>query len=259
MPGRWLIRQGEGPLFAAANHSGHELRPEVAKLIALEESARLREEDPYTDQWVTIVPNSIIPFPSRFEVDLNRSLEEAFYLQPEDAWGLKIWKKTPSQEMMERSYEFYQNYYFEVRKNLEKLERRYRRFVVLDLHSYNYRRAGPKAPPEDPQKNPEINLGTGTMNRERWAPLIDRFLADLRSFDFLGRRLDVRENVKFYGRQFPKWIHENFPDSGCVLAIEVKKFFMDEWTGEPDRAQLETLGRALQSTLPGILEELGKL
>ena len=33
----------------------------------------------------------------------------------------------------------------------------------------------------------------------------------MRSYDYFGRRLDVRENVKFFGGQLPRWIHENFP------------------------------------------------
>jgi hypothetical protein len=41
-----------------------------------------------------------------------------------------------------------------------------------------------------------------------------------------------------------------------VLSLEFKKFFMDEWSGEPDRAQLEAIRQALQSTLPGLLDEL---
>jgi hypothetical protein len=80
-------------------------------------------------------------------------------------------------------------------------------------------------------------------------------------FDFLGRHLDVRENIKFQGGYFPRWTHEHFPDSACVLAIEFKKFFMDEWTGkiDPAQRQFQAISRALQSTIPGTLEELRKL
>src|ERR687884_306413 len=61
--------------------------------------------------------------------------------------------------------------------------RRGQRFVVLDLHSYNHRRSGPEAPPADPAGNPEINVGTGSLDRERWGPLVDRFADDLRTVD----------------------------------------------------------------------------
>ena len=56
-------------------------------------------------------------------------------------------------------------------------------------------------------------------------------LHDLHAFDFLGRHLDVRENIKFIGRQFPTWVHSHYKQSACVLAVEFKKFYMDEWSG----------------------------
>ena len=84
-------------------------------------------------------------------------------------------------------------------------------------------------------------------------------MADLSAYNFGNRSLDVRENVRFRGGQFSRWIHENFPDSGCSLAIEFKKFFMDEWSGEPDHRQLNEILLALKSTVPGVLEELEKL
>jgi hypothetical protein len=97
------------------------------------------------------------------------------------------------------------------------------------------------------------------MDRNRWTPIVERFLGDLRAFDFAGRRLDVRENVKFRGGYFSQWIHESFPASGCSLAIEFKKFFMDEWTGELYPAEHQLILEALRWTIPGILEELPKL
>ena len=134
------------------------------------------------------------------------------------------------------------------------LEREYGSFVVFDLHSYNHRRQGPEGPAADPEKNPEVNVGTGTMNRARWAPVVDAFIESLSNYDFQGRRLDVRENVKFVGRQLPQWVHENFPDTGCVIAV--KKFFMDEWTGEPDRSAMEEIQRALASTVEPVMAAL---
>jgi len=127
--------------------------------------------------------------------------------------------------------------------------------VVYDLHSYNHRRDGPNSEPAAVEGNPEVNIGTGTMDRELWGPLVERFIGDLRAFDFGGRRLDVRENVKFRGGQLSRWIHENFPGAGCSLAIEFKKFFMDEWSGKPDGKANALISAALKSTTPGVLEE----
>ena len=65
-----------------------------------------------------------------------------------------------------------------------------------------------------------------------------------------GRRLDVRENVRFRGGYFSRWVHEQYPGRGCALAIEFKKTFMDEWTGVVDDDHVAQLGDALRDTLP---------
>jgi hypothetical protein len=97
------------------------------------------------------------------------------------------------------------------------------------------------------------------MNRELWSPVIDRFITDMRSFNYFDSTLDVRENIKFKGGYFPKYIHEKFPESACVLSVEFKKIFMDEWTGKLFEDKFKLLKDALRHTVPGVLEELAKL
>lgn len=255
----WHLVKGDGPLVATAVHSGHSLRPDLAELIALSEDERLREEDPYTDEWASVVPNQIIGTKSRFEVDLNRPKEKAVYLAPEDAWGLHVWKDALPDSAIQASLAIFDGFYEEVRRFLDSLVSRFERVVVYDLHTYNHRRNGPNASPADSQVNPEVNVGTGTMYRSRWTNVVDRFLADLHQHDFCGRKLDVRENVKFFGGHFPTWIHENYPSNVCVLSMEFKKFFMDEWTGEKDIQQTDAIREALASTVGGVTEELENL
>ncbi|HEY6722380.1 MAG TPA: hypothetical protein VI197_00070, partial [Polyangiaceae bacterium] len=95
-----------------------------------------------------------------------------------------------------------------------------------------------------------------SLDRARFGHIVDRFMADLRRHEVLGRRLDVRENVRFQGGYLCRWVHEHFPVTGCALAIEVKKIFMDEWTGEPHPEALAAVQTALAATVPGLLEEL---
>ena len=250
---------GNVPLVAAAVHDGHRVRKELLNILALDEAERLREEDPCTGSWTAVAPNRIVVRHSRFEVDLNRPREKSVYLKPEDAWGLRVWKTEPSAAMMVSSLSRYDAFYETLKEGLTRLENRHKRFIVFDLHSYNHMRAGPGGLPADPELNPDVNLGTGTMNAGRWRPVVDRFLTDLSEFDFLGRRLDVRENVKFTGGHLSSWIHRNFPGSACCLAVEFKKFFMDEWSGQPDERQLQAIHSALEVTVSGALEELKRL
>jgi hypothetical protein len=78
----------------------------------------------------------------------------------------------------------------------------------------------------------------------------------MRDYDYFGRRLDVRENVRFFGGNLPTWIHQQFPDKVCALAIEVKKFFMNEWTGQLDTSQHRAIGEALARAAVAVGDEL---
>ena len=193
---------------------------------------------------------------SRFEVDLNRPRERAVYLKPEDAWGLEVWREALPQKLVTDSLARFDRFYQEVEALLQEKVSQYGRFVVLDIHSYNHRRGGPTAPFDDPTENPQVNIGTGSVDRDMWGSVIERIMYDLSRFDFPGGKLDVRENVKFQGGHFPRWINHTFAGRGCAIAIEFKKFFMDEWSGAPEHPQINAIRQALQSTIPGIEEFL---
>lgn len=253
----WQMEEGPGPLVALALHDGHAVRAELLPWLALSPEERLREEDPFTGSWTTVAPTRIVALRSRFEVDLNRPRPQAVYRRPEDAWGLPLYRAPLPEEVVRRSLRGYDAFYQRMHRLLEAKRQAHGRFVVLDLHSYNHRRDGPAAAAADPASHPEINVGTGTMTeRGRWARIIDRFCADLRGFDFAGSSLDVRENVKFCGGEFAAWVHRTFPEAACCLSVEVKKFFMDEWTGLADERLLSLVGRALAGAVPGLLAGL---
>lgn len=245
---------GPAPLLAAAIHHGHLLRGEVAEWMALDDAARLREEDPRTGEWATIVDSFIVANYSRFEVDLNRPPDQAIYTTPADAWGLTVWKGALPDHIMRGSLDRHTEFFRRLAEGLEQSVDRYGRVILLDLHSYNYRRGGPGLPPEDPSTNPDVNVGTGSMDRGYWGTVIDRFIHDLRHFDVGGCRLDVRENVRFRGGYLPQWVHRHYPRAVCTIAVEVKKFFMDEWTGALNETAFLAVREALRSTLAGLYE-----
>lgn len=255
----WQTEFGEGPLVACALHDGHAVRPDVAACLKLNDSERRYEEDPHTGVWTTIAPTRIIARRSRFELDLNRPRDKAVYITPADAWGLEIWNCEPAAEMVKRSLQAYDDFYDHLRHLLQRLVKDHAQVVVFDLHSYNHIRAGAGGAAAGAETNPEVNLGTGTMARALWAPIVDCWLTAMRERDFLGRKLDVRENVKFFGGHLPQWVHENFPNSVCVLAIEVKKFFMSEWTGELDVKQHQALADALAHAASAVSRELERI
>ena len=239
----WTVQHGPGPVVATAIHDGHELRPEIAAQMALGDGDRLREEDPFTGDAVRGVASHVIAHRSRFEFDLNRDAANAVYRTPEQSWGLEVWTSGALEPALaERSLELHALYYRMLGGLLDDLAARHERFAVLDVHSYNHRRAGPEAAPTPPEEAPDINIGTFSMPRADWAYLLDPLMEKMSRFDFNGRKLDVRENVAFQGKgEQTRFVHDRYPRRGCAIALEFKKFFMDEWTGEPDPAELDAM------------------
>ncbi len=240
----WTASRGAGPVVATAIHDGHDLRAEVAAAMALADPDRLREEDPFTGQAVVDVANHIIVHRSRFEFDLNRGAEAAIYETPEQSWGLKVWNGQPDRAIFERSLAVHAAYYRMLGAYLDDIAAEHGQFVLLDIHSYNHRRDGAQGLVTPQDKAPDINIGTFSMPRDQWAFLLDPLIDAMRGFDFNGRRLDVRENIAFQGKgEQTRFVHDRYPGNGCAIAIEFKKFFMDEWSGAPDPAELDAMRR----------------
>ncbi len=247
------ILQGTGPIVATAIHSGHALRPEVAACMALSDGERRREEDPYTDRLTIPFSTPVVVHRSRFEVDLNRPTDEAVYLTEEQAWGLHVWAELPGPDVVARSLAVHEDFYRQLSNLLDEVAS-HGSFVVLDLHSYNHRRDGLHSSPAPVAENPDVNIGTGSLDHDRWSRLVARFSTDLTAG--LSSSMTVAENVRFQGGYFSQWVNERYAGRGCALAIEFKKTFMDEWTDELDEEAFERLVRALAGTVDGISQEL---
>jgi len=252
----WTLQRSDDPIIATAIHDGSDLRTDVAEAMVLPDAERLREEDPFTGQAIRDVPTHVIPHRSRFEVDLNRAEDEAVYRTREQCWGLHVWRQPPTDAVVAESRRMHCAFYRMFGQLIDDVADFHGRFVVLDVHSYNHRRDGPDRPAMPASEAPEINIGTHSMPRERWSFLLDPVMEAMRGFDFLGRRLDVRENVAFQGKgALTRFVHERHPDAGCAIAIEFKKFYMDEWTGEPDPRSLQAM-RALIAHVADVSRDL---
>ena len=238
----WTVQRGGGPVVATAIHDGHDLRPEIAAAMKLAEADRLREEDPFTGQAAAAVASHVIAHRSRFEFDLNRGPDDAVYQTAEQCWGLDVWQAPLTPALVQRSLAIHTAYYRMLGQLLDEVATEHRRFVVIDVHSYNHRRDGPEGEPTPQEKAPDINIGTFSMPRDDWAFLLDPLSEAMRGFAFNGRRLDVRENVAFQGKgEQTRFVHARYPGRGCAIALEFKKFFMDEWTGAPDPQELAAM------------------
>lgn len=259
MSSPWTITRGSRPIIATAIHDGHDLRDDVAAALVLPELDRLREEDPYTAPLTEIADTRIIVHRSRFEVDLNRPRDKAVYRRPEDAWGLQMWQGEPDDEQVRLSLAEYDEFNRELFDLLDEWAERFGRFVVYDIHTYNHRREGPEGAEADREENPEVNLGTAHIDLDLFRPVVDRFSEVLSQQKFDDHTLDVRENVKFRGGDFARRIYERHPQAACPIAIEFKKVFMDEWSGEAYDGAVNQLKAALAATVEPVLATLAGL
>jgi len=77
-----------------------------------------------------------------------------------------VWKDNPPNDLFDRSLAEYDAFYNRMRKLLEETSRHYGRFVVFDLHSYNYRRQGPDGAHRT--DNPSRSLRSNLPGRRGW-------------------------------------------------------------------------------------------
>lgn len=237
-------------VVATAIHNGHDLRKGVASHMSLDAATRLREEDPFTDFFASAFPYSAIVHRSRFEVDLNRPRDSAIYQNAEDSWDLEVWSSPLPSEVREESLQLYDRFYENLGAWLDAIVSSQGGFVLYDLHSYNHRRDGTEAPLD---ANPVVNLGTGSLP-EKWRAVADAFIEAMATQRISLEATDARENVKFRGRQLAAWVNRAYGRYGCALAIELKKVWMDEWSGSVDEAMQREIRDALLASVEPVLK-----
>ena len=210
----------------------------------------MREEDPLTDFFLAAGDTVVRANRSRFEFDLNRPPESAVTTDPEDTWGLRIWNPALPEEEKELSLALHRRFYDWIAQRVEAMIEEHGRILVLDVHSYNHRREGRDAEPDDPQVSPDIDLGATTLNKDLYAELLERFGDALRSRRVAGRAPKVGTNIRWEdGGHFPEWLHAEYGDAACVMTLEYKKMFMDEWGQTADILALQDLREGFLSAV----------
>ncbi|MEN6445454.1 MAG: N-formylglutamate amidohydrolase [Candidatus Cloacimonas sp.] len=225
------IANSKLPLLAFAIHNGHFLPLEILRGCGVDEATRLREEDPFTDGFAKCFSNNVVVQTSRFAVDLNRSPEKTVYQKPEDAWGLKVRKNPLPQKLYETLIKAYETFYRTAFYQIDRLLQYHEKLIILDLHSYNHHRKGPSAILDPQNENPDIILGRNNLPESEY-PAIEKLRLLLQGRPFLNTKLDCRCDVKFSGGYFSQWVNYYYGKNVLCLAVEFKKIFMDEWSGE---------------------------
>lgn len=243
------------PIIATAIHNGHYIRPDLKDNLIISDEDRKREEDPYTNSIIRSYDNRIVVNTSRFEVELNRNRDRAIYKTPEDCWGLEVWKRQLKESEIQQSLAEYDSFYRRLDSAISETIKSFGYAIVLDVHSYNHHRLGLGQPYDSQEDNPQIILGTTNMPRT-YLESIYKIQKKFQENIYLGKKLDCRIDIKYPGGTMSRHLHREFPGKVFSLAIEFKKTFMNEWTGELYRDKMEELITALQSITPLLTKDL---
>ncbi len=226
------------PYVCTAIHAGHNFRDELKTKCIHTEFERWFEEDPFTDDFISSLPITLIGNDSRFEYDLNRSPENCIY---DEAWGKKVWKKPLTKSEKATSLQKHSNYYKVTHALITKLEEKFKSCIVFDMHSYNYKRWD--------RPVPVFNIGCEAVDREKYDKYINKFNTELDNIDFRGIDSKSAINDVFQGRgNNLLYITEHFNNT-LVLATEVKKIYCNELTGEPYPEEIKYLTRQLKKAI----------
>ncbi len=209
------------PYICGAVHDGHQFRKSLWENCTHTEYERWYEEDPCTKAMVWSHPIVIAGCDSRFEYDLNRPPETAIY---EDAWGKRLWKNSLPDTEVEQSLSKHDNFYKIVHALVRKIEDKYGKALVFDMHSYNWKRWD--------RDVPVWNLGTANIDNARFGELAmawSQKLGEMKLTNNIQSTSKINDTFQGNG-YFLKYITKNF-DNTLVLATEISKVYCDELSG----------------------------
>lgn len=209
------------PYICGAVHDGHQFRRSLWDICTHTAYERWYEEDPCTFEMIMDHPVVIAGCDSRFEYDLNRSPEECVF---EDAWGKKLWKESLPYAEKALSLKKHEAFYQVAHALIAKIEAIHGAALVIDMHSYNWRRWD--------RVVPTWNIGTSRIDTDRFGHLAESWRTKLQQVRLPhGIPETAGINDVFFGKgYFLGSITQKFPNT-LVLATEIAKVYCDELSG----------------------------
>ena len=112
-------------------------------------------------------------------------------------WGLKVWNRPLTPDEIDTTHNKYREFHALIDLVVGNILEHYGSALMFDIHSFCYQREERLNWWEDDK--PEINLGTRSINREYFSPLVNIFLDNVSEIQMDGHILRVGENVLFPG------------------------------------------------------------
>ena len=232
--------------IAVALHAGSRVRSGLNGVMQVGAVERSREEDLYTDALVEDFPLVMVARDSRFEYDLNWEEAHCIYDYQKKKWGHQVWSRPLTKSERDETIAKYREFHRLLDMMIEYVLSRVGPVLLFDIHSFCYQR-------EDrvhwwTDNKPEINVGTRYIHRDYFAAQVEAFMRMNSGIILEGKRLRIAENEIFPGGFLTRKYAAMHPHTVCVLAVEYKKIYMDEWSGKLYPEKLDLLKRSLLLT-----------
>ncbi len=226
------------PYCCTAIHNGSNLSSELKEKINHDEYSRWYEEDPFTGDFISSMPITLIGNDSRFEYDLNRNPDDCIF---DIAWDKKVWRKKLTPKERQKSIEKHNSYYKVTNALIQKLETLFGGCVVYDIHSYNFQRWD--------RKVPLFNIGAENIDMNRFGNVVEHWRQELENIELQDIENNSAINDVFYGRGYNlEYITKNFKNT-LVLATEIKKVYCNEITGDDYPNIIKTLQKGFKKAI----------
>jgi len=227
------------PCICVAIHNGHRLRAELADKCALSSGERLYEEDPYTGDFISFMPITLIAKDSRYEYDLNRRPEDCVY---DFAWGKQVWTEPLTDDERLDSEGKHAAFYRVLLALGRYLKKRFGGYVVYDIHSYNHERFGGDSAPT-------FNLGTEQINLKTFEGVVNHFHSALSKIELPDIQVRVAQNEVFFGRGYLASFMKRHFREVLILPLEIKKIYIDSVKYEPFPLVISALKEGLRQAI----------
>ncbi len=225
--------------IATAIHNGERLREDLKAQCALSDDERRYEEDPNTADFISSMPITFVANDSRYEYDLNRSQEQAFY---ESAWGKTVWIAKPDDTQKQLSLQKHTMFYTLLSALVKKIEALHGSCLVYDIHSYNYQR-------NNLENAPVFNIGSAQIAKPKYEHVIGHWNRTLSKLRLPNITVHSAVDEVFEGRGYlAQFVKERFKRT-LVLPTEIKKVYMDEKSGDLYPLVMEALKTGMKDAM----------
>ena len=220
-----FVGEWDGPVVATSVHAGHDLRPELAEAMVLDEAERLPRGGPvHRPARRGRSPTDVVP-PLPLRGRPQPAPREAVYRKPDDCWGLEVWRDGAlSDELVERQPG---DRTTTSTTRSAAASTRWPRAARSSCSTCTPTTTGATAPTSrrrPPRRTPRSTSAPAALDRDRFGPARRRgSWATCATPRWAAARSTCGRTSRFEGRRPRRWVHERYPRVGLRAGAGVQE------------------------------------